>query len=246
MSKEFYDDLWTNNTFNFSPSKLIRERWILYLLKKTFSRSKKLRFLDLGCGRGSLLRKVAQVFPSAVLFGADYSEMAVKANASEQPEVQFEVLDFEQEEFSKVFPAIDCVVSQEVIEHLSPDVHVQFLKEIYTALVDNGIAIITTPDWESIQGMRLPGESDDAFAHRFESQPNAHLLTQSQLVVLARDVGFHVLWHKTVCPYTRNRKLSNLLAIGLFLLPRFVESMLLDRGLSRGKYQILMLKKDTA
>ncbi|RMG19785.1 MAG: class I SAM-dependent methyltransferase, partial [Methanobacteriota archaeon] len=233
-----------NRTFKYSPSKLIRERWILYLLKRQVVFSTSDSLLDLGCGRGSLLRKVLKSFPSAELYGADYSEKAITENKKELPTIKFMVLDFEQDNLEAAFPKIDCIVSQEVIEHLDKNTQANFLKAIYNMLPKGGWAIVTTPDWESIQSLRKNEETDVEFAKRFEGQPNANILTRKQLVELATKAGFNVVWHQTVCPYVKNRYLTNLLDLMLFLFPPVVEMFILNKLGVPGKYQVSLLKKE--
>lgn len=97
--------------------------------------------LDIGCGRGTLLRGLNHALPGARLVGCDISSGSVEMVKS----LGFEAhvadistgLPFDDEVF-------DCVIYGEVIEHVvDPD---WTLREIARVLRPNGTLIVTTPN----------------------------------------------------------------------------------------------------
>lgn len=100
--------------------------------------------LDLACGRGVLLEKLAQMLPSTKLTGADISPSSVER--VQRLGFSAEVADicgglpFDDEQF-------DCVVFGELIEHLvDPDAALQ---EVSRILKRQGHLVLTTPNLAS-------------------------------------------------------------------------------------------------
>lgn len=97
------------------------------------------RLLDIGCGRGDMLRAFhandfkasgTDISPQA---GKDCSEFNFKIGNLEK-----EKLDFDDREFN-------CIFSKSVIEHLKNPINL--LSESYRLLDNNGVCIIMTPSW---------------------------------------------------------------------------------------------------
>jgi 2-polyprenyl-3-methyl-5-hydroxy-6-metoxy-1,4-benzoquinol methylase len=69
--------------------------------------------LDVGCGKGGLYHYLKQVNPDIQYFGLDISENAVNAATKRFPNLSFQQLDFDKQEFDKKF---DIIIFNEVIE----------------------------------------------------------------------------------------------------------------------------------
>jgi SAM-dependent methyltransferase len=80
---------------------------------------------DIGCGEGSNLLYLKQVFPNATLFGVDVSRKAIK-KARSLVDAEFVVLDAQGDYPLRSF---DFVISSDVIEHLEDDMSA--LRNIY-------------------------------------------------------------------------------------------------------------------
>lgn len=104
------------------------------------SRLRNVKWLDLGCGRGDLLRTLSVQCPQWALFGADMSE---------RNRTGVEAIPGVRGYFSR---GLDCVHEQfdvlsmsHVLEHV-PD-PITFLRSVLSCLSDNGHLLIAAPNW---------------------------------------------------------------------------------------------------
>ena len=140
--------------------------------------------LDLGCGDGSIARRIGSIVSADEVFGADILREAVeKANSLGvkcfQIDLNKDVLPFDDEYF-------DLCIALELIEHLiDPDV---FIKEVKRVMKPNGIFLLSTPNLASWMNRILllfgyqpwateVSTSDSRFGKRFKGQqrPVGHL-----------------------------------------------------------------------
>ena len=111
-----------------------------YLVKR-YRLSMGMKMLDLGCGRGELLRG----FLSCGLngYGVDKSSIA----KSICPDAKITLSDLGNESLPYKDNSFDFVFSKSVLEHFYyPE---EFVQEIYRILKPNGLVITMVPDWES-------------------------------------------------------------------------------------------------
>lgn len=105
-----------------------------------------LNILDIGCGDGSLLNKIA----NNNLYGIDISPEQLEIAKSRGIKAQNINIDKQNLPYPDNY--FDIIISSEVIEHvLVPD---NLLKETYRVLKKDGIFILTTPNLASF-GKRL-------------------------------------------------------------------------------------------
>lgn len=97
--------------------------------------------LDLGAGSGALSRRLNNQFGLDVT-AVDLNKEKIRAS------VETAGVDFNDPYFYEDLEPADLVVSAEVIEHLESPA--QFLRNIGRLLRDNGVAILTTPNVESL------------------------------------------------------------------------------------------------
>jgi len=97
--------------------------------------------LDVGCGTGHLLARLAELYPGAKTCGVDFSREAIDRAHGLHPGSTFEVLSiFEVEKLGRQF---DLVICTEVIEHLEDaDVAVEKLLDVCRP---GGVVVITVP-----------------------------------------------------------------------------------------------------
>ena len=122
---------------------------IISLIKKRIRRrrkklgKKRIRVLDIGCGRGEILLLVNKELKEYNVdsVGIDISEAAVKIAKEHGEVVQCDCckLPFR----NGVFHIITCL---EVIEHLSEKQQLHLLNEVFRIIEINGLFLITTPN----------------------------------------------------------------------------------------------------
>lgn len=100
--------------------------------------------IDVGCGKGDLLRRVRQCYPNAALTGVDYL-----AKPPDLTDVEWIVADLNKPlEISRRFNLVLC---SEVIEHVENPRHLfRFLNGL---LHEDGIIVLTTPNQMSIRSL---------------------------------------------------------------------------------------------
>lgn len=101
--------------------------------------------LDIGCGKGILLRKLQGKYPGSVLHGVEPSRNALKFFQKVFPDVSLFEGIFEDSPFlNKKF---DLIVSNGVLEHV-PD-PVAFLKNIRSCIAESGFLYIGVPNFRN-------------------------------------------------------------------------------------------------
>ncbi len=97
--------------------------------------------LDAGCGEGHLLERIAHRFPSAVCFGIDATEVALR-RARERVRADFRVGDLRALPYtSDTFAVVTCT---EVLEHIPDPVVVA--RELLRVTAPGGRIILTVPN----------------------------------------------------------------------------------------------------
>ena len=97
--------------------------------------------LDAGCGTGELCSLIDR--SGMKVLGFDKKEAAIERARSQNPSLDFFVLDVERESWGKGTARFDAVVSTEVIEHLTkPGRLVKLAAEV---LKQPGYLLVTTP-----------------------------------------------------------------------------------------------------
>ena len=107
----------------------------------------KSRVLEAGCGDGFGLSLVLQEVQSihAVDFDAAFIENARMTHSGE-PKVSFAVMDLTKQSFTEKF---DAVYSLDVIEHINAAEEDAVMRNICSALNEQGVCIIGTPNIEA-------------------------------------------------------------------------------------------------
>ncbi len=153
--------------------------------------------IDFGCGEARYLDVLKARFPTAELYGADVSPVALDIARRERPYGNY--LPVVDDGIDVPDATFDLVLSIEVLEHVA-DVR-RSIREISRVLAPGGLLLVTTPcanRW-SIEwlAMRLRGglqRSADGFG-RFASDEPGHLrrLTSAELGRLLADEGIEVV-----------------------------------------------------
>ena len=102
-------------------------------------KNKDVRFLDLGCGRGTQINAFMQIFDGD-FYGIDLCRSKIENVHVSSCNLEKEKLQYEDNFF-------DVIFSKSVIEHV--DNTENFITEAYRVLKPEGIFIIMAPDWQT-------------------------------------------------------------------------------------------------
>jgi SAM-dependent methyltransferase len=110
-------------------------------LFETFTMTKGMKLLEVGCGRGEHLRGFKDL--GLAVCGVDIS----KESADYQPDLPIRICDVEKSGIPYEGGYFDIVYSKSLIEHLhNPQA---YLSESYRVLVPGGLLLTLVPDWEA-------------------------------------------------------------------------------------------------
>ncbi|MGL6194914.1 MAG: class I SAM-dependent methyltransferase [Thermoguttaceae bacterium] len=105
-----------------------------------FDRDSKIDILDIGCGTGTIARKIADLFPNAKLTLMDIAPKMIqcaKHKLSDRPETEFVVSDFTGYDFSS--DRFDVIVSSLALHHAeTDDDKIDLYRRIFKSLRRNG------------------------------------------------------------------------------------------------------------
>ena len=125
-------------------------RWS-FVVKDMMKKSayKTARVLDVGCGKEAPLAKLlysSKMFPAEYI-GVDAGKIEPPSLGKYEEDAMFiDQVDFARDPGTDTL-GFDRIVCFEVLEHIEPEHVVRMLKKIYGALVDGGVAYISTPCW---------------------------------------------------------------------------------------------------
>jgi tRNA (cmo5U34)-methyltransferase len=105
-----------------------------------FEATAKINVIDLGCGTGSIAKKVKETYSNAQVTCVDLAENMIemaKIKLSSYTDVRYQISDFYRLNFADTY---DVVISSLALHHLMTDEDKQnFYSKIYKALSPNGI-----------------------------------------------------------------------------------------------------------
>lgn len=139
-SEDYDEEYYTNICGGFEEFKkgttLGKYNHCLKLLKP----KRKQKVLDLGCGRGEIVKMLSE--RGIFCVGGDYSKIATKI-ASEQNK---NILRFDARSLPFKSETFDVVIMLDVLEHLIKEEGIKSLKQIRTVLKKGGKIVIHTPN----------------------------------------------------------------------------------------------------
>lgn len=147
------------------------------------------RVLDVGCGNGLLLERLADAY--RVRVGVDISRPRSLGHLTRQG-IRFHRLDLESQRLPYPAGYFDLVIALDVIEHVFDPL--KFLSGIHRALAPGGRLVLSTPNVRfAAQLLRIalrgrgPSTSTESFGY---DGGHLHYFTTADLVALARTAGF--------------------------------------------------------
>ena len=137
-SKEYWDTIYTNE-INRQFSRIDIERWQL-ILSQVGDKNKVLEF---GCGVGEFIYWLAKQKPLCSFTGIDISEVGINCSKEHMPNFKWIVGDNLLKE--NTGEKYNVIIAQHVYEHLTDEGAVQFIKDAYELLEEEGNLIIVLP-----------------------------------------------------------------------------------------------------
>ncbi len=190
FSKEVYDELYFEEThknwFANPQTKLFKKICKLIERHKALTKFGDFDLLDVGCGKGALLKYISTYFPKSNLTGIDLGEPPLDLD----PRIIIKKSSFDAFQETGSY---DVVVSTAVIEHLSNPK--DFLLRIKQFLNSDGLIIIvtvdsTTPLYIAAKIMRMIG-AGLPFRRLYDPHHLNHF-TKDSLPRLVKDQGFKI------------------------------------------------------
>ena len=149
------------------------------LLRSTRKAAPRGRFLDVGCGEGSMLALAAKFYD---VVGLDPSPDAARRARKQGFEVVAETL----EETTLPAESFDVILLDSVIEHVaSPRAALQ---KVHSLLAPGGVVVVVTPKFEGPTS-RMRGREWNGFRHGYHT----YLFTGKTLARYLDETGFEVL-----------------------------------------------------
>jgi len=110
------------------------------VLALPFNQSQLIRVIDLGCGTGTIARRIKDVYPQAQITCVDIAEKMLhiaQTKLGDAGGMRYQLENFETYEFDSVY---DVAVSSLALHHLvNEDDKIKFYKKIYNCLSPGGV-----------------------------------------------------------------------------------------------------------
>jgi SAM-dependent methyltransferase len=134
-------------------------------------------FLEVGCGTGFVLKRIAEDFPKASMTAVEYYEAALPFARRRCPRAAIGQADITDLPFDGEFDVVGCF---DVLEHITDDV--EALRNLEKALEPGGLLLVSVP-----QHMWLWSEQDEHACHQ-------RRYTRRELTAKAASVGLHTIF----------------------------------------------------
>lgn len=151
-----------------------RNRIISYLVSRFLKNNQSVKFLEIGCGTGFVLKSLTR-FKNCELYGAELYLEGLKYAKKRLPSVKFVQLDIRKTPYEEEFDAVGVF---DVLEHIEEDVLV--IENIYKTLKRNGLLFISVP-----QHKWLWSDQDDASDHK-------RRYSRNEMILKLKKSGFSV------------------------------------------------------
>jgi len=140
LDSHSYDEQWLRmaDFIRFNPGARHRRRLIQKAITSLGMAPRNI--LDAGCGLGSTVVDMTDLYPDARITGIDFSQYAIEWTKKRFPQHTWHVVNLEQNNQLEKF---DLVICTEVIEHLEN--YTKVITNLIKLLSPHGVLIITTP-----------------------------------------------------------------------------------------------------
>lgn len=204
---------WLNHLYDPMVYWLTRDKTLKKQLIDLVKSHQPTHILDIGCGTGTLLKKLNQEFPQANITGIDGDPAILKLAKEKLNTSNIELIQGHVEQLPFEDDSFDLIVSSLVFHHLTTEQKLQTLQEIYRTLKPDGRFYLA--DWGEANNtftrlLFLPVQILDGFA---TTQDNV----KGQLIPLMKETGFEQVEELerlytllgVVSFYRGNKKLKN-------------------------------------
>ena len=146
--------------------------------------------LDLACGTGAMMRRLAARLPDALLFGADLSREQVRQAHRRSPELPLVQSNATDMPFRS--GAFDVVHWSWLLEHVPRDRAVDILREVRRVLGDGGVAWMTEVDNDSLSFWPRVPVAEECFHALWKAQEEGggDPIVGRKLYGMCRAAGF--------------------------------------------------------
>ncbi len=153
-----------------------RNRLILHLMRRHAPLGRRIKFLEIGCGTGNVLRTLREL-RGVQLMGSEVYLGGLRHAQKRLKDVEFIQLDATDMPFVDEF---DVIGAFDVLEHIPDDALV--MRNVWRALVPGGLLLVTVPQYPWMWS-RL----DEIVRHQ-------RRYTRAQLRARIADAGLEVVW----------------------------------------------------
>lgn len=167
--KKYYERYWDNRKSLDTDIK-----WSI--IEENIPLGNNIRFLDFGCGSGTLLSKIVKVNSQLEVHGADVSKQAITIIKKKIPKGKFyHIQDGKKLPFKK--NSFDFILASDVLEHIYDTEFI--FQELYRVLKPNGKLLITVPYHGMVKNIVITFLGFDEY---FEpKQPHIRFYTKNNL-----------------------------------------------------------------
>lgn len=208
---QYYDELWSQEAHSLLTTKPsvrtafvnaltkiallgernLREYYILQAIQKHHPNP--MNILEIGCGKGQLASKLAQMTWTVAVDKSDGARALWNHFEDENFMGWLYFYQFDFRELTRLIAAhgkFDLIVSAGMVEHIPYYLHHPFFEKVYELLKPNGILVCDTPNAEYVLP-RLTAAS---------RQPIEDQLTCRELAFHCAVVGLSILEHRLLVP----------------------------------------------
>ncbi|RWZ59000.1 class I SAM-dependent methyltransferase [Halobacillus fulvus] len=167
------------------------EHFAIKKIKKMIRDRKVTSIVDLGCGHGGYLRKLAAEFPEIKMTGVDINQKVMdraRILSEDYPNISFEAGDIKTWQ-PKDEEKPDVILLHNIFHYIHPDERQELLNHLHSYVKDEGLISVITPINETEQG--------EAFSSAFNSFFVAHsnlfaLPDKKELQQISEDCHFNM------------------------------------------------------
>ncbi|MCA1055940.1 methyltransferase domain-containing protein [Rossellomorea aquimaris] len=173
-----------------AKTSILLERFAFPKLQKVMKKYKVDSVLDLGCGEGGYLRRLADRYPKKRMVGIEIHEAVAKeAQEALKPYDNIEIKNRDLHGYDPEF-TFHLIMANNLFHYIDPSERLAFFKKASQWLGDKGVFFVLTPMQKSKHGKQF----SSAFNSFFMTFENLYPIpSQKEMETLAKKTGFKVV-----------------------------------------------------